>query len=313
MQLPIFSIIVPIYKVEQYLERCIDSLINQTEKNIEIILIDDGSPDCCPVLCDHYAERYKNIIVVHKTNGGLSDARNEGIQRANGEYVMFVDSDDYIDLEACERLLCFAKNGVDVIVTDGISEGKVVNLTHSGISNNKIYTGKNFLKESMIYGSIPMAAWLYVYRRDFLEANDLTFKRGIYHEDEEFTPRALLLAESVVYSAMSFYHYVIRENSITQRSDKRKNAKDLYETCKHLSLIYDNLDDEELRLYLKDSLVNKYLSLFQEGRLYQYGDEYLHKKFVVNNAYRKRNKLKAWLYDKSPMLYWYINKLVGVL
>ena len=119
MQLPVFSIIVPIYKVEQYLERCVDSLVNQTEKNIEIILVDDGSPDRCNALCDRYAERYDKVVVVHKTNGGLSDARNEGIKRATGEYVMFVDSDDYIDNNTIELLVDEQKRAdADIIISN---------------------------------------------------------------------------------------------------------------------------------------------------------------------------------------------------
>ena len=91
------SIIVPIYNVEKYLERCVDSLVNQTYENIEIILVDDGSPDYCPQLCDEYAKKDSRIVVIHKKNGGLSDARNYGLCKASGEYILYVDSDDYIE------------------------------------------------------------------------------------------------------------------------------------------------------------------------------------------------------------------------
>ena len=99
-----FSIIVPIYKVEEYLDRCVESLIRQTEKDIEIILVDDGSPDSCPAMCDEWAKKDERIRVVHKENGGLSDARNAGLNIATGEYVLFVDSDDYVAENACESL-----------------------------------------------------------------------------------------------------------------------------------------------------------------------------------------------------------------
>ena len=99
------SIIVPVYKVEEELERCVQSLVNQTYKNIEIILVDDGSPDRCPLLCDEYAQKDSRVRVIHKKNGGLSDARNVGLQATTGEYVLYIDSDDYIDLDSCERFL----------------------------------------------------------------------------------------------------------------------------------------------------------------------------------------------------------------
>lgn len=310
MQSPIFSIIVPVYKVEQYLERCVASLVNQTEKKIEIILVNDGSPDACPSLCDRYAEQYENIIVVHKENGGLSDARNEGLKKSSGEYVMFVDSDDYVDLDACESLMPFVEKNIDVIVTDGLSEGRFVNLVHSGVKNNIIYSGEQFVKESVLFGKIPMAVWLYVYKRTFLTDNNLFFKKGIYHEDEEFTPRALLVANSIINTGKAFYHYIIRDNSITTRKDKRKNADDLFETCRTLFAYYDKLEDKVLAKYLKDSLVNKYLSIFQEGKLYQYGEDYLHKEFILENAYKRKTRIKARLYNISPKLYWYINRIL---
>ncbi len=310
MNKPLFSIIVPIYKVEQYLERCINTLINQTEKNFEIVLVDDGSPDKCPDICDEYAKKDNRILVIHKENGGLSDARNAGVEKANGKYIMFVDSDDYIDNDSCEKLVGYTENNVDVIVIDGISEGGYRNIAHTGINNHSVYAGVDFIKNSVISGSIPMAAWLYIYRRQFLVENKLQFKKGIYHEDEEFTPRAILKAESVINTGLTLYHYIIRENSITTKPDKRKNAKDLFEICQSLCDVYDTLEDTELKLYLKDALVNKYMSLFQEGRLYKYGSEYLHKDFIVANAYRKRTRNKAFLYNISPAIYWHINNLL---
>lgn len=93
---PLISVIVPIYNVEKYLARCVDSIVNQTYKNLEIILVDDGSPDRCPQMCDDYAEKDRRIKVVHKNNGGLSDARNAGMAVATGEYISFIDGDDYV-------------------------------------------------------------------------------------------------------------------------------------------------------------------------------------------------------------------------
>ena len=106
------SIIVPIYNVEKYIKECIDSIINQTYKNLEIILVDDGSPDCCPKICDEYSKKDKRIKVIHKENGGLSSARNAGLDVAKGEYVSFIDSDDVVDEKFIETLynLCIENN-----------------------------------------------------------------------------------------------------------------------------------------------------------------------------------------------------------
>ena len=100
----LISVIVPVYKVEPYLNKCIESIVNQTYKNLEIILVDDGSPDNCPAICDSWAEKDSRIKVIHKENGGLSDARNAGMVHATGEYIAFVDSDDYIDPEMYQSL-----------------------------------------------------------------------------------------------------------------------------------------------------------------------------------------------------------------
>ena len=100
----LITIVVPVYKVEKYLKKCVDSLLCQTYKNIEIILVDDGSPDTCPQLCDEYAQKNSNVVTYHKPNGGLSDARNYGVQKASGDWIVFVDSDDYVESSYVEDL-----------------------------------------------------------------------------------------------------------------------------------------------------------------------------------------------------------------
>lgn len=302
-----FSIIVPIYNVEPYLERCVNSLLLQTCKDVEIILVDDESPDKCPILCDKYAAEDTRVRVIHKKNGGLSDARNAGLKIATGEYIIFVDSDDYLEITACEELLKYTGNSADVILVDAIVEGGNVDFGH--INFSKIISGEEYLLEAYRQNKAPMAAWLNVYRRKFLNDNKLEFQYGILHEDEEFTPRVLLKATTVVCSNISMYHYIIRNNSITTKKDKRKNARDFYNTCRKLESIYMQVEDRELRRYLLDSLTTKYLSIFQAGQLYQYGKEYLHKDFVIKHAMSNKTKLKAVLYYFSPQLYYFINNV----
>lgn len=303
-----FSVIVPIYKVEACLKKCVDSLINQTYQDIEIILVDDGSPDRCPAMCDEYAKNDTRIKVIHKENGGLSDARNKGLEVATGDYIVFVDSDDYIELDTCQKFAHFAQEKYDILIGDAIVEGGVCNLQH--IANTSVLTGEQYLLEAYRAKKAPMAAWLNVYHRDFLIKNNLLFQKGILHEDEEFTPRCLLAAKTVVCTGICFYHYIIRDNSITTSKDKRKNARDLYATCLTLEKIYDNLESKQLKKYLKNSLSVKYLNIFQVGKLYQYGNEYLHKGFVIKNSRSIKTRLKATLYCISPKIYYALNQKV---
>ena len=124
---PLVSIIVPIYKVEPYLRRCLDSIVNQTYTNLEIILVDDGSPDGCPQICDEYAAKDNRRVVIHKENGGLSDARNAGLDSCKGEYVSFVDSDDWVDEKYIEILLNLAtKENADVAKATGKGLLKII-------------------------------------------------------------------------------------------------------------------------------------------------------------------------------------------
>jgi glycosyltransferase involved in cell wall biosynthesis len=300
----LYSIIVPIYKVERYLEKCIDSLLHQTYKDIEIILVDDESPDKCPEICDKYVELDNRIKVIHKKNGGLSDARNKGLEIARGEYVLFVDSDDYIERDTCEHFCSYAEKKYDIIIGDAIVENghEIFHIEPSDV----VYSGKEYLKKALLQKKAPMATWLNIYRREFLLDHNLQFKYGILHEDEEFTPRAFLEAQSVICSGVCFYHYVIHENSITTQKDKRRNAKDLYETCCDLEKKYLKIEDVKLRNLLLDSLVCKLLNMFRVGKLHQYGKEYIYKSFVKRNAKLSITKKKALVYRISPQLYFYI-------
>lgn len=303
-----FSIIVPVYKVEKYIHKCVSTLIRQTYSDIEIILVDDGSPDSCPQICDAYAQSDDRIKVIHKANGGLSDARNAGLEIASGDYIIFVDSDDYIELDTCERLLNYAVTNSDILIADATVEGAYKELLHITPSH-EVISGMEYLKRAFSAGRAPMVAWVNIYKRSFLEGNSLRFKCGILHEDEQFTPRALLRAESVIVTGINFYHYVIRDNSITTQNDKRRNAKDLYTTCCELEEIYRSINDKNLRKMMLDSLAAKYLNLTQEGKLFQYGSEYLHKDFILRNALLSRTRIKAMLFCLSPKLYYSINYL----
>lgn len=311
----LISIIVPIYKVEEYLEKCLDSLIHQTYKNIEIILVNDGSPDNSPQICDDYSKRDDRIKVIHKKNGGLSDARNTGLNQAQGEYVLFVDSDDYIDLNTCRRFfnqLAFNHIRPDIIVGNArrIEGEKIIPMSHKYNTKGICVTGKEYLKKELVSKTMYMAAVLNLYKREFLISNNLFFKVGLLHEDEHFTPRVFLKADLVLGTDMIFYNYLIREGSITTQKNNLKNAIHLISICKELEGIYKTMEDPKLKALLLDDLVDKYLNIFQVAGLHKKKYAYLiDKEFLRNKALTSRNKKRVRLWYFSKNLYFYTNKI----
>ena len=224
------SVIVPVYKVEKYLDRCIESIVAQTYKNIEIIIVDDGSPDKCPQICDAWKSKDSRIQVIHKKNGGLSSARNMGIHMATGEYILFVDSDDCIVSDACEKLYAYA-NGVDLVVAEATiyENGKIIHRVHTNLKENYIYSGTECAMKEIKAGEWFAAACYNMYKREFIIKNKLFFLEGILHEDIDYLPRLFLAAQTVKYMHYEFYEYIIRESSICSVKGE-KNFNDLMNT-----------------------------------------------------------------------------------
>lgn len=211
----LISIIVPVYKVEAYLDECVESIVHQSYKNLEIILVDDGSPDRCPAMCDAWSKKDPRIQVIHKTNGGLSDARNAGMSRATGQYVAFVDSDDWIeknyiewlyraiqetasDLAACDVREVFTKEDVPVISDESGDVKKCTSLE----ALSDLLKGQGF----------RAVAWNKLYRAELLK--DEHFEVGRLHEDEFFSYRIFDKAASLAYVDLPLYNYRQREGSI---------------------------------------------------------------------------------------------------
>lgn len=254
----LISIIVPIYNVEAYLPRCIHSLINQTYDRIEIILVDDGSTDSCGTICDNYEKDYSNIRVLHKKNGGLSDARNAGFAIAKGEFVLFVDSDDYIALDSVEKFVNVIENThkVDIVIgryekvdehSDNLNDFYV-----SSSETKEVLSGKKYLAESLRNKSFIVTAWSKLYSKEFLEKNELLFMKGIVHEDELFTMQCLLKAENVVSTDIVFYRYLIRQGSIMTNSKQLRNAESIKIIVNTLQKVYDKIPNPELKRLLYD-------------------------------------------------------------
>ncbi len=208
------SVVIPIYNVEKYLRKCVDSVLNQTISNYEIILVDDGSPDGCPAICDAYAAKYPNVIALHKANGGLSDARNYGVQHASADYVVFVDSDDYVDPKYLESLWkLHVKYGVDIAV-QGIrretESGKPLNTIESSVEH--ALAPEDALARMLIGKEIGIFAVGKLYPKAFLL--NTPFPAGKLHEDIFTTYLLLDQGTKVAIGQGSHYHYVIRDGSI---------------------------------------------------------------------------------------------------
>lgn len=196
------SIIIPIYKVEEFLKECVDSVLEQTYHNLEIILVDDGSPDNCPEMCDNFKRIDDRIKVIHKKNGGLSDARNAGLRIATGDYFFFLDSDDWIEKNTIEFLLKLIKSySAQIAIT-------TINLANT----NEIYckSGKDMMLD--ILKNFKWEAWGKLYHKSVVEG--LEYPKGELYEDLACTPQIIYHAHSVVYSDSGLYHYRIREDSI---------------------------------------------------------------------------------------------------
>ena len=224
------SIIVPIFNVEQYLRKCVDSLLNQNipSSEYEIILVDDGSPDACPAICDEYAAIHENIRVVHRENGGLSAARNSGIKVALGEYIMFVDSDDYIEPNVLGGLIAQMElDNLDVLRYNYKNVNEQYEIFHPNKDPRRdvdysefVTDGEDFLNNRLGPGCY---AWQFVIKRELLE--DCIFKEGIYFEDTDWTPRMLLKAKRLASTSMVVYNYLWREGSITLPDNPQKMYK----------------------------------------------------------------------------------------
>lgn len=260
------SIIVPIYGVEQYLRKCIDSLLNQDIDNYEIILVDDGSPDACPQICDEYARMSQEsrvkiqelpcIRVIHRKNGGLSAARNSGIEIAQGDYLMFVDSDDFIEPNVLGGLLSqIERDKLDVLryrLQYVNPQYEVYNPYKSDPFKGNDYSdfptdGVSFLNSRM---STACYAWAFIIKRDLIysdqtsaisnqnlenntsniihntfENKSCLFTEKIYFEDTDWTPRMLVRAKRVASTNTVVYNYLQREGSITKAVNRNKQQK----------------------------------------------------------------------------------------
>lgn len=241
------SIIVPVYNVEQWIGRCLESCLNQDipKNDYEIIVVNDGSTDGSLAIAEQFASAHDNIKVISRENGGLSAARNTGLKEAKGEYVWFIDSDDWIEHNIIKKLLeyAFPKN-LDILSFNRYKyydDTRKSNL-HVIHEANKVYSHDDFFE---IKGMSP-GAWCALFKRSFLHNNSLCFLEGVLHEDQEFMPRAFYLAERISFIDVCAYYYFQRQGSIMRSIQSEKRCKDIQKVAKSLyNFAAENCQDEE--------------------------------------------------------------------
>lgn len=299
------SIIVPVYNVEHELSRCVDSILNQSYTNIEVILVDDGSTDRCPSICDAFVMKDRRVRVIHKPNGGLSSARNAGLREASGEWILYVDSDDYILNDSCERLIAVgAKYDCDIVSADAIREfnGGREYMVHGSLADGKCYPSRDFIKKTVKPCEWYAPAWFNLYKRSFLIENNLFFVEGLLHEDMEMQPRVFLAAKTVAYCAYPFYRYVDRASSIMNASkvDERVTAMEwIYSNWKSK---FEAIEDGELARALNGHLAKCYLhSCCEFGHVLTVAG--ITNVYLLNSSLNAKEFIKAIFFAIVPSIY----------
>lgn len=277
--MPKISIIVPVYKVEKYLHKCVDSILKQTFKDFELILVDDGSPDKSGDICDEYARKDNRVRVIHKENGGVSDARNVGIDIAEGEYIGFVDGDDYIASDMYEVLYnSLIDNSADIsgcgmyeCIGDRIKENNIDGNLH-------VFTNEDATKE-VLYGKIlPAFVFLMLYKKSLFEGK--RFPLGKIYEDSFLLPRLFLESKKIILISQPKYYYVRREDSFTMR--------------RFCVRFFDAIEVAKCNL----SLVQKYFPAIEEQAKFRYlwAHFFVLDKMLLEDNYKEIDRYKDIVY-----------------
>lgn len=251
------SIIIPVYNVEKYLKECLQSAINQSLKEIEIICINDGSTDSSLNILEEYEKKYNNIIIINQDNKGQSSARNRGLEVAKGEYIYFLDSDDIIDLNLCKECYKIAKvKDSDILVFDAdifceeefINENSITNYhieknlkdsyNRKAILTEKHINGQEFFNKCIKKNAYRSAVWLHFFKASFINSNNLRFYEGIIYEDELFTTKAYILSSITSYVPRKYFKRRYRKNSTITSKKTDKNINGYYTVAKELYKFY---------------------------------------------------------------------------
>lgn len=296
---PLITIVIPVYNVENYLHKCVNSVINQTYSNLEIILVDDGSPDKCGQICDEYKKKDNRIKVIHKKNGGLSDARNAGIDIAKGKYISFIDSDDYVDIDYIEFLYNqISKYNVSISICSHrvlYDTGKIIEKQTNEVS---LLDSKKVLERILYDEGIDLSAWAKLY--DINLFKDIRYPKGRLYEDSATTYLLIDKSNKIAIASKSKYNYVIRRNSITNNKFTIKKMDLIISTEEMANYIVKKYPD--LKSAADRRVMYSYLSTLSQlanAKEYQLNEKNKIMTYIKANRYRvlkdnrvpKRDKL----------------------
>lgn len=318
----LISVIIPVYKVEKYLRRCVDSVLAQTYTNLEIILVDDGSPDLCGEICDEYAAKDPRVKVVHQENGGISRARNAGLDLAVGEYFAFLDSDDYVDEGMYEKLHQVALEYEADVVECGhrwIRPNRVIGkvLDEQDTGQVDVYTNVEALEKlyfgSGMFGGLTIMVWNKLYKSSVYRS--MRFPEGLLYEDSLYTPKVFYMANKIVKLNRNMYNFYMAEGSLTRSGYNltRLDAISVKKQCMEffaeqgLQRYYDLSESDllnalfgnyyECRSRGKDPAYRSHTAMLKK-EIKRYLPQAKRNSFVQNSAWRNR------LFGVSPTL-WY--------
>lgn len=308
----VLSIIIPVYNVEKYLARCLDSILNQNISNYEIILVDDGSKDKSGDICDEYSTKYRNVNTYHKENGGASDARNYGIKKATGDYIWFIDSDDYIDDDCLGKIIDIMKNKESDVI---ICQSKIAE-DNKSIRDECSYTIKKGMYDSHQFmlelkrnpKSVIFCPQCYIVSKHFLKKHNLLFYKGIIYEDELWIPQLLINANKIYYSGLNIYYHYMHSASVMHSTKKEKSGKSAYIVATELLKIFENSGRDDLD-YLRDHNTTTFLQAIWKIPNFLDNKKNIMRTMPIKNAIYLRTKLKALLYFISPKLYLAIHNI----
>ena len=320
------SIIVPVYNVQKYLKECVDSLLAQTLSDIEIILIDDGSNDGSEKICDEYATITDRIKVCHQKNCGQSVARNVGVSMARGEFILFVDSDDYIIPETCEVLYNTAKTyGAEIVVGDILNEKDKINNDEKFRympCQNKVVDNTQYISECLVYGTYDIVPWIRLVERQYLLNNKIDFLEGYFYEDQEYTMRLFLENRcKVIKIRFPFYYYRMDRVGSTTNHPNIKKGYDFVRVLQ--KMITNRMSINSIRnqgyacsiigiayyhfcmlwLMMTRDAQKEMLCYLRKSKFYKQN----HKEYY--KTLQGKKKIRVWLFLKMPITLMYIEKI----
>lgn len=317
-KMELISIVVPVYNVQEFLSKCLDSILIQTYRNIEIIVVDDGSKDDSGKICDQYGDKYTNIKVLHKSNGGLSDARNKGIENSSGEYVVFVDSDDVIAPNLVEYLYSLIKNkNADIGICDPMHCYPKQEICFENSSHEYVFDSEKAIIEMLYQRSFLVAAWGKIYPISFFD--DIKFPVGMLFEDSAVMYKLFDKASRVAYGNAKLYGYMHRENSITTKQFSIQDC-DILIICNQIDSYLASRSDELIKAAQSYHIAAAFRVYMNAPRTGEFDKQILisknfldknSKKVLFDKGIRTKIKIALILYKFARPIMWVVYRRVN--